>query len=298
MCTTPVQTSIACVGYPDAPSDFSDFGAGAIGGVSGTRVGLSGAQESTRIDQPQEGVYSLLPLKGFVAWNSHGFNLTTKGTTIEQWVNLSFVPEEGREWLSRQIFEARAIFAMSTVPPFEKREVCMTFTIPQYSRLMSLGSHMHEKGELFRIWLPPNDPCTESGGCAVPEGQADYLSRLYDDPLTAYYDPPLEYDAGDDSERTFKACAIYDNGADDPAEVKRESTKPDSPTCAFPLAHCGCDAEDLACFGGLDEGMSCGGDDSVCGDGICDACPVWGGVTTADEMFIPLGSYFVQPPSP
>ncbi|MDH3729477.1 MAG: hypothetical protein OER77_18265 [Myxococcales bacterium] len=298
-CATPARTSVACIGYPHAPSDFSDFGASAIGGVSGTRAGLSGAQESTFIDQPQEGVYSRLPLQGFVSWNSHGFNLTTKNTSIEQWVNVSFVPEQSRNWLNRQIFEAREIFAMSTVAPFTKREVCMTFTLPQYSRLMSLSSHMHQKGELFRIWLPPNQPCEGSDGCAVPQSEADYVSRLYDDPVYTYYDPPLEYDGEGDPERTFRACAVYDNGADNPAEVKRESTKPDTPTCGFPVAHCGCAEKDRACFGGPNEGMSCGGDDSVCGDGgLCDACPVWGGITTADEMFIPLGSYFVQPPSP
>ncbi len=298
-CTTPARTSVACVLYPHAPGDFSDFGAGAIGGVSGTRVGLSGAQESTFIDEPQEGVYARLPLQGFVAWNSHGFNLTKKDTTIEQWVNLTFLPEQGRRWLQRQIFEAGEIFAMSTVAPFTKREVCMTFTLDQYSRLMSLSSHMHQKGELFRIWLPPNEPCEGSEGCMVPQGPSDYESRLYDDPVYTYYDPPLEYDGEGEAERTFKACAVYDNGADNPAEVKRESTKPQSPTCAAPrVAHCGCDAEDRACFGGPSQGMLCGGDDSVCGDGgLCDACPVWGGITTADEMFIPLGSYFIQPPS-
>ena len=38
-------------------------------------------------------------------------------------------------------------------------------------------------------------------------------------------------------------------------------------------------------------------DDSVCGEGgICDACELLGGITTDDEMFIPLGSYFVQEP--
>jgi len=300
-CATPVRTSVACVGYgsPHAPDDFSDFGAAAIGGVSGTRVGLSGAQESTFIDQPQEGVYSRLPLQGFIAWNSHGFNLTTKNTSIEQWVNLTFVPEPSRRWLRRQIFEAQEIFAMSTVAPFTKREVCMTFTLPQYSRVMDLSSHMHQKGELFRIWLPPNEPCAGSGGCAVPQGQADYVSRLYDDPLYTYYEPPLEYDGEGDPERTFKACAVYDNGADDPAEVKRESTKPNTPTCNVPVAHCGCPEQDRACLGGPNQGMSCGGDDAACGDGgLCDACPVWGGITTVDEMFIPLGSYFVQPPSP
>jgi len=299
-CTTPVLNSVACVFYPHAPDDFSDFGAGAIGGVSGTRVGLSGAQESTFIDQPQAGVYARLPLQAFVAWNSHAFNLTTKGTTIEQWVNLSFVPEESRKWLREQIFEADDIFAMSTVAPFTRREVCTTFSVPQYSRLMSLSSHMHQRGELFRIWLPPNEPCAQSEGCTVPEGPSDYESRLYDDPLYKYYDPPLEYDEEGELERTFKACAVYDNGAENPAEVKRESTKPNAPNCDSPLfASCGCAAEDRACFGGPTEGMSCGGDDSVCGDGgICDACPLSGGITTDDEMFIPLGSYFVQPPSP
>ena len=30
------------------------------------------------------------------------------------------------------------------------------------------------------------------------------------------------------------------------------------------------------------------------GDGFCDACPLVGGVTTEDEMFILLGHYFVR----
>jgi hypothetical protein len=33
-------------------------------------------------------------------------------------------------------------------------------------------------------------------------------------------------------------------------------------------------------------------------DGICDACPLAGGVTTADEMFIPLGNYYCDPSVP
>ena len=31
--------------------------------------------------------------------------------------------------------------------------------------------------------------------------------------------------------------------------------------------------------------------------GVCDACPVRGGVTTEDEMFILTGSYYVPEPS-
>jgi len=48
-------------------------------------------------------------------------------------------------------------------------------------------------------------------------------------------------------------------------------------------------------------GALCGGDDSLCdsfpgaGDGKCDACPVRGGVTTGDEMFILQGLYYTVP---
>jgi len=173
----------------------------------------------------------------------------------------------------------------------------MTWTLPQYSQLLSLSSHMHQRGELFRIWLPPNEPCQGTGNCEPPSAAADYESRLYDDPLYTYYDPPNDYSSPNDTERTLKACAVYDNGADNPADVKRESTKPNTPVCGFPLAACGCPEAQRSCYGGDNQGLACGGDDSVCGDGgLCDACPLRGGITTDDEMFIPLGSYFVSDP--
>jgi len=299
-CTTPAITSVACVLYPFAPRDFG-LGAG-VGGTTGAQVQLSGAQESTFIDLPPAGVYSRLPLRGFIAWNSHGFNLTKSATTIEQWVNLTFAPESERTWLRRQIFEAGNIFAM-TVAPFEKSEVCMTWTLPQRSQLLSLSSHMHMRGELFRIWLPPNEPCQGTSRCAAPLSEADYKSVLYDDPTYTYYDPPRDYSSPDAADRTFKACAVYDNGADDPLEVKRESTKPNTEVCELPpllsTAHCGCVPGDRVCLGGDKQGDLCDGDDAACGeDGVCDACPLLGGVTTDDEMFIPLGSYYIEEASP
>jgi hypothetical protein len=258
---------------------------------------LSGAQESTFIDLPPAGVYSRLPLQGFVSWNSHGFNLTKKPTTIEQWVNLTFAPESERTWLRRQIFEADHIFAMTPVAPFAKREICMTWTLPQYAQLLSLSSHMHGRGELFRIWLPPNEPCLGTANCLPSDEPADYESRLYDDPLYTYYDPPNDYSSAVATNRTLKACAVYDNGADNPLEVKRESTKPNTPACSFPLASCGCAPAERVCLGGDAQGEPCDGDDTICGEGgLCDACPLLGGVTTDDEMFIPLGSYFVKEP--
>jgi hypothetical protein len=296
-CTTPVETSVACIAYPHAPLAFG-LGGG-LSGAGNSVVQLSGAQESTFVDLPPPGVFSRLPLRGFVSWNSHAFNLTKKATTIEQWVNLTFAPESERTWLRHQIFEAGHIFAMTPVAPFTKREVCMTWTLPQYAQLLSLSSHMHKRGEVFRIWLPPNEPCQGTSDCSAPDAPEDYKSVFYDDPVYTYYDPPNDYSSGSVTDRTLKACAVYDNGADNPLEVKRESTKPNTPVCNTSVlpAGCGCAPQQRVCLGGDRQGDSCNGDDSVCGeDGLCDACPLLGGVTTDDEMFIPLGSYYVAPP--
>jgi hypothetical protein len=292
-CATPPQTAVGCVNYFFAPSDFS-FGS-TFTGDSFTRERLVTAQESTFIEDLPPGVYSVLPLKGFVAWNSHAFNLTHDDTTIEQWVNLDYARQGERDWLRRQIFAADHIFGMGTIPPFEKREVCMTFTLPQYTRLMSLSSHFHQRGELFRMWLPPNELCT--GACNPPSASPDYESRIYDDPAEAVYADPIRMDSAEVDARSIMACAVYDNGADDPFEVKRHSTRPIAPSCGNPFANCGCSASARVCLGGDSEGAGCGGDDAVCGaGGLCDACPLLGGVTTDDEMFIVFGSYYVQPP--
>ena len=109
---------------------------------------------------------------------------------------------------------------------------------------------------------------------------------------------------------TFRYCSLWDNGATNPEEVRRESQKPDAETCefvatirglasngGFNVFGCGCAEDERSCFGGPNQGMACNGDDSVCGEGgICDACPTGGGVTTEEEMFILLGSYFVRQP--
>jgi hypothetical protein len=48
------------------------------------------------------------------------------------------------------------------------------------------------------------------------------------------------------------------------------------------------------CLGGDRQGTACGGDPASCtGGGLCDACPLRGGVTTEDEMIILLGGFYV-----
>ncbi len=128
-----------------------------------------------------------------------------------------------------------------------------------------------------------------------------YTSLEYNDPVVARFDPPLEFGSRDESPalRTLTYCAVYDNGMSDPTEVKRQSTSPATPNnvgfggpCDTPI---GCTEGDV--------GATCAGDtraerDASCdsspgaGDGVCDACVLTGGVTTEDEMFVLIGTYF------
>ena len=310
-CTTPAVTSLACLGYRFAPTDFGAVGFGAPDDCEGAdcdtapiQVTLSGAQESTWVNLMSPGVYAVVPVKGFISWNSHAFNLTNKETTIEQWVNVEYVAESERRFERQTLFEADRIFAMNPVAPFQKREVCMTFTLPRYARLMTLSSHMHERGELFEIWGPPHEPCVGGSflsadrNCQRPNDEPMYVSRFYNDPVYTYFTPPMDpFTSEDANDRTFKACAVFDNGADNPIEVKRNSNSLNIATCNEPFANCGCEAALRSCFLGVNQGMPCDGDDSVCGEGgTCDACPLLGGITTDSEMFIPFGFYFIEAP--
>ena len=121
--------------------------------------------------------------------------------------------------------------------------------------------------------------------CQPNDEPPDYVSRIYNDPLYLSYDPPLEYDSADISERTIKFCLTYDNGLNYPDLLKRSSASVGT-TCA----------DSAFCAGGVTPGLFCGSDDNVCGDGgVCDACTVRGGFTTEDEMFLMLGSFYIVP---
>jgi hypothetical protein len=108
-------------------------------------------------------------------------------------------------------------------------------------------------------------------------------------------------DGADPSSRRYKFCSLYDNGETVPDEVKRQSTSPPPPFGNVLEGTIGgpCPDRTVACLGGPKKGVQCNGDNAFCdsspglGDGICDACPVHGGVTTEDEMFILLGSYYI-----
>jgi len=84
--------------------------------------------------------------------------------------------------------------------------------------------------------------------------------------------------------------------------LKRQSTSP-IPT-GLPFGG-PCTDSVVTCANESRKGELCGGQpdpDAFCdtepgaGDGDCDACPVRGGTTTEDEMFILLGDYYLIEP--
>lgn len=137
-----------------------------------------------------------------------------------------------------------------------------------------------------------------------PQASLLYVSTVYSDMLVLDFDPPRRYDALSAPRRTITYCALYDNGYTDPNTVKRKST---SPVPSSPDASGGPCATPTHCVGGT-MGQQCAGTtqeerDRSCdsrpgsGDGHCDACPLTGGVTTDDEMFVLLGLYYIATPA-
>lgn len=318
-CTTTPETAVGCLTYPNAPPELGGLAGldagdltSALGGQITNRQNLATAQEATFRERYPSGVYSLMPVKGFIAWNNHSFNPSKTETSVEQWMNVEFAAPEEQSYPRVEIFDASEIFGMGRIDAFTSKEVCNSYTIPQHARLLTLSTHTHRRGKRFRVWYPPNDVCQPGPDCNPADREHDYINRDYADPLyQRFFEPDLPtYDSPDPRDRTFRYCSLWDNGETNPDEVRRESTKPKADTCSFldtivpivvalgvDVLACGCEPELRSCFGGPSQGMSCNGNDSVCGQGgICDACPAGGGITTEEEMFVLFGSFFVQEP--
>jgi hypothetical protein len=133
-----------------------------------------------------------------------------------------------------------------------------------------------------------------------------YTNLLYNDPLVLRLDPPMSFPGPGSpvAARTLTYCSLYDNGYTQSDEVKKKSTSP-APSiggsggilggpCKIPT---GCTEGLLraSCVGDSDAARNASCDSSPgAGDGMCDACTLTGGVTTEDEMFILMGSYFIR----
>jgi cysteine-rich repeat protein len=334
-CSSEIFSAVACIGY--GPDDLGNLN---LVGGGGNLPQISLAQEPFFEFTYPEGVYNEMPVRGLLVWNSHAFNLSKTDTTMAEYLNVEYAPAQERVYPSQQIFDARWIFGQF-IHPFEKKEVCATYTLPQGSRLFQISSHTHRHGIKWRTWAPPNSPCQPQCPTAQddpPLGLLDtfgicpaepfmplcsgprqdepmYFSSEYSDPLYLQIDPPMAFDSPNVEDRTFLYCSVYDNGSTPTSPpVKQQSTSPEAPDLfggLGPLAEVvggPCLDYTVACLNqGPNQGMLCGDadgvgkDDTLCdsapgaGDGVCDACPVHGGVTTEDEMFILLGNYFLAP---
>ncbi len=363
VCGSRAVSSFACIEF--------DGGAGAFGG------GFTGTQETGTEQRLLPGVYDELPVKGWILWNSHAFNLSDEPGKVEAWLNFDFAEPVDQQFPGRDIFTAGTIFNMR-VSPFAAQEVCSIQVLPGKSHLFELSSHTHQRGVRFRTFLgafrcdggPKNNaacspygpddgsgapdlcsgaPCRSkvppaAGDCdgnlevtineliqainislgleprnrcvrADPDGNRNvtvaelivavraslnveyrdpdesllYSSLVYNDPAIMNFDPPIDFPTNESARdaRGLTYCSLYDNGFANPDTVKTRTRSPNS-----------CSA--IACTEG-NVGATCfGSNHALCdtspgaGDGMCDACRLDGGVTTEDEMFILLGSYYVD----
>lgn len=275
VCQATPRKMVGCTGFGPPNKEANNIGAG-------------GSQSPVSADRFPEGVYARLPLKGVVLWNSHGFNLTSKETTVEQYNTFWYARPEQRVYLVRNIFSPGVSIAASPilVPPYQQQELCAVFTLPRYARLTELSAHAHKRSIRWRTWLPPNEVACSGPTCMPSTAEPDYLSRQYNDPVVLAIEPALVFNQEDAAARTLKFCSLYDNGKSDPSLLKRASALPEGASCS---------TAELYCAGGAKAGQSCNVDGD-CPDGACDACPVRWGVTTEDEMFFLMGNYYIVPP--
>jgi hypothetical protein len=279
VCGTGFRLGVACL---DAQLDYfgpPDFD-------TATSPQFSGSQGPTADFRFPEGVYSILPLKGLIVWNSHAFNKSFETSVMNTWINLTYTAN--RQYPAQGLFNNDFIFVQN-VPPFEQREYCHTHTFDEGTHLFQLTSHTHKRGILWRYFDAPQTPCTHPSSCSPGAGTPFYTSRDYSDPKIQNYDPPKVY-SGTVAERTIKFCALYDNGFVNPGTVKRRSQSPE-PT-GITLFGGPCEGYEARCLGGPSKGDLCHGNDQECPESLCDACPLRGGVTTEDEMFIAIGTYY------
>ncbi|MGH7787203.1 MAG: DUF4215 domain-containing protein, partial [Candidatus Binatia bacterium] len=315
------QVGICGEGGECATAPVIKVGCSGVGPPDTTQnsVNFAGAQQTNASKVFPDGAYRCVPLKGMVYWNSHAFNLTDRPGKLEAWVNFTFAQPDERKYFALGIFTLSSIFQMK-VPACQQQEVCAHFQFPQGSHLFDLTSHTHQRGKRWRTFTgrfscegqtgpggaavacDPLSPtqCTAGNACTDPGGRAPmanliYTNVLYNDPVELTFDPPLAF-AGDADDLSLTYCALYDNGFTDPALMKRKSTSPITPfgtsTCQT-ASTCYAGKVCQPCSGATPEQRNTSCDSSPgAGDGLCDGCQLNGGVTTEDEMFLLLGSYY------
>lgn len=270
ICASQLRPSFACVGYGPPSDEPSQI------------VGGAPQAQSNFLFAP--GVYQALPLKGVMYWNAHAFNATDRHHVMNGRVNYYFASE--RTHPAVRISDFSAIFRPNN-PPFTKETFCNDHVFPIGSRVFELFAHTHKHGEYY--WVTD------------PSGHVIYENRSYSDPVVQRYDPPLAFDSPNRAERTVRYCAVFNNGvaangAPDIDLVTRASRVP--PVAQQFVGKC----TPVACVEGkvtaaCEKDADC---DSTPGngDGWCDACPITGGESTENEMFVLFGAQYIDPTVP
>lgn len=239
--TDPDPNAIACIGFGP------QTGLGTL-----TTGGFAFAQATTAQFRYPEGVYSELPVRGVVEWNSHAFNLTSKPGSMEAWVNLTFPDADEQTYRQVQIFDVSKIFwselthlfPLPVLAPFDDMEVCQihefggtgnsVVTPGQTAHIFELSGHMHQHGVRFQIFrgrftcsggpnaggacspfqseMCPAAACVDDGG-RDPQQALLYTNFVYNDPLVLRFDEPILISGSAPlADRTLTYCGHYDNG--------------------------------------------------------------------------------------
>jgi hypothetical protein len=239
------------------------------------------AQQSQERKEFAPGVYADIPLRGTWIWNSHSFNLTSRDHEMHARINFWF--SDNPEYPVRSLASLDNAYAHE-IPPYGSQTLCGDLPLARGARVFNLLGHTHQQGK--RFWVEH------------PSGETIYENFIYNDPVNAYYDPPLSFDSPDRAERTLRYCGYYENGVGedgkpDPSTVKRRSgTPPNAIEFCEPVA-CTAGRIGEACAG-VDDHAACDSSPGA-GDGECDACVTRGGPTTRDEMLILLGNQYIVP---
>jgi hypothetical protein len=245
---------------------------------TGMPAQIANAQAPQQYVPPLEGVYTELPLRGILWFNSHAFNLTEQDTVLEARLNYYFATKLDREMRGVTDYSSNDI--ADGQPPFTRQTYCATHEVPQHYSLAMMTGHTHRHGEHF--WV------SDATGTKI------YESFSYSDPEYKRYDPWVDFDSDDPAPRTLEFCATYNNGlkqdgSPDLELVTRASRMPERSGGCTPVA-CVAGKVMAACESDRDCDSKPGAN-----DGHCDACPIMAGQTTENEMFV-LEPWYVLPP--
>jgi hypothetical protein len=225
---------------------------------------------------PMDGVYWELPLRGVLWFNSHAFNLSDEDTTLNARMNFDYAQDRQRKMVPHNEIRNEVPIGQA---PFTKETYCETYQVPLDQSIAMMTGHTHRRGE--RFWVTD------------PSGEMIYESFVYNDPEYTRFDPWLEYTSLDPAQRTLEFCATFNNGlkqdgSPDLDLVTRASRMPERTSCT-PVA-CVAGKVTEPCTRDADCDSTPGA-----GDGSCDACPITGGLTTENEMFV-LMPWLILPP--